>query len=228
MVKLFLDGADALLNNAFNPEISGFTTNPTLMKKAGVTNYESFALQVLLKVTQKPVALEVLSDDFDEMYEQALIISSWGSNVNVKIPITNTEGESSVPLIKRLVEKNININVTAITTIAQVSGLVPVLSKAKSGFISIFAGRIADTGIDPCDIMREAVFTMKRCPNIKIIWASAREILNVVQAEECKCHYITIGIDLYKKLPLLGMSLDEMSLNTVKMFNIDGQGFHIR
>jgi transaldolase len=228
MVKLFLDGADALLENAFNPAISGFTTNPTLMKKAGVTDYESFALKVLLKVTQKPVALEVLSDDFDEMYEQALKISSWGENVNVKIPVMNTAGESSLPLIKKLVRKNININVTAITTIEQVKQLVPVLHWAKYGYISIFAGRIADTGVDPVPSMKKIVSLMKKCPNIEIIWASAREIYNVVQAEECKCHYITIGIDLYKKLPLLGVSLEEMSLRTVKMFNEDGQSFHIR
>lgn len=228
MVKLFLDGADALLANAFNPEISGFTTNPTLMRKAGVTNYESFALKVLMKVTNKPVALEVLSDDFDEMYEEALILSSWGENVNVKIPITNTDGESSAPLIKRLVDKGININVTAITTVDQVRNLVPILSNAKKGFISIFAGRIADTGVDPVPMMNRIVAIMKACPHVEIIWASAREIYNVVQADNCNCDYITIGIDLYKKFPKIGMSLEDMSLDTVKMFNEDGQGFHIR
>jgi len=227
MVKIFLDGADAILENAYNPEISGYTTNPTLMKKAGVVSYEAFAKQVLIKITDKPVAFEVLSDNFEEMYDQALKIQSWGKNVNVKIPITNTHGDSCLPLIKKLVEEDICINITAITQISQIVPLLSVLRNAPAGYISVFAGRIADTGTDPVPIMKKVVYLMEDLPQIKLIWASAREIYNYEQANSCKCDIITLGIDLYKKLPLLKTSLQEMSLNTVKMFHDDGKMFRI-
>lgn len=227
MVKLFLDGADAILENADNPHIAGFTTNPTLMKKAGVVSYEAFARQVLTRITNKPVAFEVLSDDFDEMYKQALIINSWGKNVNVKIPITNTSGQSSIPLIKSLIKENVFVNVTAITKVGQVVELLPVLKNASFGYVSIFAGRIADTGVDPVPIMKKIKSFINDCPCIEIIWASAREILNVTQADQCEIDIITIGIDLYKKYHVLGKDLGEMSLDTVKMFYNDGKSFHI-
>lgn len=225
--KIFLDGADAILENANNPDIAGFTTNPTLMKKAGVVSYEAFARQVLQKITDKPVAFEVLSDDFAEMHKQAFEISSWGNNVNVKIPVTNTKGESSVTLIGALLRKDICVNITAITTIKQIFNLLPLFNKHSRGYVSIFAGRIADTGQDPTHTIRAAQYLLSDFPGIKLIWASAREIYNVRQADDCGCDIITIGMDLYKKLPLLGMDLNEMSLNTVKMFHDDGKSFKI-
>jgi transaldolase len=228
MVKIFLDGADAILENRNNPEIAGFTTNPTLMKKAGITDYEAFAKKILFFVKEKPVAFEVLSDDFEEMYRQALIIGSWGKNVNVKIPITNTKGESSILLISELIKEGVNINVTAITMFSQIVLLMPMLSDAKHGYISVFAGRIADTGVDPMPVMKKIVYFLKECPNIEFIWASAREIFNVRQAESCECNIITLSSELYKKYPLFRISLNEMSLNTVKMFYNDGKSFCIR
>jgi transaldolase len=228
MVKIFLDGADAILQNADNPDISGFTTNPTLMKEAGVISYTTFAREVLMKITDKPVAFEVLSDDFEEMYRQALIISSWGANVNVKIPVTNTKGESSRNLLRRLIDKDININVTAITLINQVLELIPILEQSRRGYISVFAGRIADTGVDPMPIMKRISWEIgQSMPQIQLIWASAREILNVNQAESAGADIITLGMNIYKKFPLYSVSLQEMSLNTVKMFYEDGQSFCI-
>lgn len=227
MIKIFLDGADAILENADNPDIAGFTTNPTLMKKAGVVSYEAFAKQVLMRITDKPVAFEVLSDDFHEMYKQALIINSWGKNVNVKIPITNTDGTPTFEVIKDLIKKGVFVNVTAITTIEQIYSLIPALKNASYGYISVFAGRIADTGQDPIHTISAALYLLSDCPGIELIWASAREIYNVKQAENCNCDIITIGMDLYKKKALFGMDLTEMSLNTVKMFHDDGLFFKL-
>jgi transaldolase len=229
MVNIFLDGADAILQNANNDEIDGYTTNPTLLLKAGVVSYEAFAREVLMKITEKPVAFEVLSDDFEEMYRQAKLISSWGPNVNVKIPITNTKGESSLDLIKMLIKEGVTVNVTAITMIKQIIPLLPALSIAKRAFVSIFAGRIADTGTDPEPIMCKALYLLRDIPNpnIRLIWASAREIYNVQQAWSIDCDIITLSSDLYKKLPLLNKKLEEMSLDTVKMFVNDGKAFKL-
>lgn len=226
--KIFLDGCDAIFENAKNDLVAGFTSNPTLMKKAGVTEYETFAKEVLKVVKDKPVAFEVLSDDFKEMHRQALRIASWGENVNVKIPITNTKGESSLNLIIDLIKEGVTVNVTAITSLGQVIPLLPAMNKAKKGFISIFAGRIADCGTDPEPIMRKAVTLIEdECPHIELIWASAREIFNVIQADRSGCDIITIGSDLLKKYPLIGKPLKEMSLDTVKMFNRDAEGYSL-
>lgn len=221
-VELFLDGCDAILDNADNTLISGYTTNPTLMKKAGIVTYEAFAKQVLMRIDRKPVAFEVMTDDFIEMYRQAKVIQSWGKNVNVKIPITNTKGESSIPVIIDLINDGVTVNVTAITTLKQTIPVLEVMKHASAGFVSIFAGRIADCGIEPTELMTKIMY-MKNdmCPQVKVIWASTRELYNVVQADQCGCDIITIGIDFLKKLPLLGTDPLEMSLNTVKMFASD-------
>ncbi len=224
--KIFLDGADQIIQNANNDLISGYTTNPSLLRKAGVASYETFAKQVLAVIKDKPVAFEVLSDDFKEMHRQALKVASWGENVNVKIPITNTKGESSLNLIIDLIKEGVTVNVTAITLLGQVIPLLPAMNKAKSGFVSIFAGRVADCGTDPEPIMRKAVQLIEdECPHIELIWASAREIFNVIQADRSGCDIITIGSDLLKKYPLIGKPLKEMSLSTVKMFQCDGEGY---
>ena len=224
-VKLFADGADkeGMLEMYKNPQIKGFTTNPTLMKKAGVINYEAFAKEILSIITDRPISFEVFSDDFSEMEKQALKISKWGNNVNVKIPITNTKGESSSKLVKSLTDKGVKINVTAMFLIEQVKEIAPILGKGSGGYISIFAGRIADAGIDPVPIMKEAVEILKEYPNVELIWASPRELYNVVQADSIGCHIITATHDILKKLPLLGKDLREFSLDTVKMFYNDAQ-----
>lgn len=224
--KIFLDGADQIIQNANNDLISGYTTNPSLLRKAGVASYETFARQVLEVITDKPVSFEVLSDYFDIMHRQALKIASWGKNVAVKIPITNSKGESSLGLIAELITDGVTVNVTAITLLGQVIPLLPAMNKAKKGFISMFAGRIADCGTDPEPIMRKAVQLIEdECPHIELIWASAREIFNVIQADRSGCDIITIGSDLLKKYPLIGKSLKEMSLDTVKMFARDAEGY---
>ena len=222
-VKLFADGADlnGMLEMYKNPLIKGFTTNPTLMKKAGVTNYEDFARKILSVINDRPISFEVFSDDFDEMEVQALKISQWGENVNVKIPITNTKGKSSAELIKSLSEKGVKINVTAMFLIEQLEEVAPLLSSGAGGYVSIFAGRIADAGIDPVPIMEKAVRILKDYPNVELIWASPRELYNVIQANEIGCHIITATNDILKKLPLLGKDLKEFSLDTVKMFYND-------
>jgi len=222
-VKLFADGADkkSILEIYKNSLISGFTTNPTLMKKAGVKNYRKFALDILSFIKDKPISFEVFSDEFEEMERQALEISSWGQNVYVKIPVTNTKREDSTKLIDRLVLNGVKINVTAMFTIEQVKKVLPVLSKGPGGYISIFAGRIADAGINPVPIMTEVVEILKSYPNIELIWASPRELYNVVQANEMGCHIITATNAILKKLPTLGKDLSEFSLDTVKMFYND-------
>jgi len=222
-VKLFADGADkgGMLEMYANPLISGFTTNPTLMKVAGVSDYESFAKDILTYITDKPISFEVFSDEFDEMEKQGLEIASWSENVNVKIPITNTKAESSVKLIDNLSSQGVSVNVTAMMTVDQVQSVLPALSKGPGSYVSVFAGRIADAGLDPLPIMREVVDLLKDYPNIELIWASPRELYNVIQANDIGCHIITATNNILKKLPTLGKDLDQFSLETVKMFYDD-------
>jgi len=222
-VKLFADGADkkGMLEMYTNPAISGFTTNPTLMKFAGVEDYKSFALDILTHIKDKPISFEVFSDEFDEMERQALEIASWADNIYVKIPITNTKSESSIELIDLLSRKSVKINVTAMMTVDQVKSVLPGLSKGPASYVSVFAGRIADVGIDPLPIMSEVVEILKACPNIELIWASPRELYNVVQANSIGCHIITATNNILKKLPTLGKDLNQFSLETVQMFYND-------
>jgi len=224
-IKIFADGAEkaGILEMYGNHMISGFTTNPTLMKKAGITDYRSFAIDILSHIKDRPLSFEVFSDDFSEMEWQAKEIASWGDNVYVKIPITNTKGESCVELVKRLAKSKVKVNVTALMTFEQVKQIVPVLQKDVPAYISIFAGRVADTGRDPIPLMKEIINYVKPYPNIEIIWASPREILNVIQADEIGCHIITVTNDILKKLNGLGKDLNEYSLETVKMFYNDAK-----
>mgnify|MGYP001459337003 CR=1 FL=1 len=224
-VKLFADGAEkiGMLEMYKNPLISGFTTNPTLMKKAGVTDYVAFAKYILSQIPDKPMSFEVFSDELDEMECQALEIASWGNNVYVKIPISNTRGESSVSLVTSLSEKGVKVNVTAIFTIEQVKSVIPGLSRGPGGYISVFAGRIADAGLDPLPIMREVLGLIKDYSLIELIWASPRELYNVVQADEIGCDIITATNSILKKLPLLGKDLNQFSQETVQMFYDDAQ-----
>ena len=224
-VKLFADGADkeGMLEMHANPLISGFTTNPTLMKVAGVDNYKSFAQDILLHINDKPISFEVFSDDFIEMEKQGLEIASWGNNVNVKIPITNTKAESSINLIDNLSNQGVSLNVTAMMTVDQVRSVLPALSNGPGGYVSVFAGRIADAGFDPLPVMSEVVNILKDYPNIELIWASPRELYNVVQADNIGCHIITATNNILKKLPTLGKNLDQFSLETVQMFYDDAK-----
>ncbi len=204
-----------------NPLISGFTTNPTLMRKAGVTEYERFARDVLATIPDRPVSFEVFSDEFEEMERQALKIASWGANVFVKIPITNTRGESARPLICRLSGRGVQLNVTAVMTMRQVREVSRAMSACPAGYVSVFAGRIADTGRDPVPMMREAVELLALYEQLQLIWASPRELLNVFQADAVGCHVITATGDILKKLCTVGKDLDQYSLETVKMFRDD-------
>jgi transaldolase len=224
-VKIFADGAEKneMLEMAKNSFIAGFTTNPTLMRKAGITDYRTFAREVLDKIKDKPISFEVFSDDFDEMERQAKEIASWGDNVYVKIPVTNTKCESSVNLIERLSNSGVKVNVTAMMTAEQIKKVVPALLGGSAGYVSIFAGRIADSGRDPVPIMREALEYLKAYPKIKLIWASPREVFNIIQADEIGCHIITVTNALLKKLHLIGKDLNEFSLDTVKMFYEDAR-----
>lgn len=230
-VKIFADGADkkSMLEMLDNPYITGFTTNPTLMRKAGVSNYEEFARDILKYIKNKPISFEVFSDDFDEMHAQATYISSWGKNVYVKIPVTNTQGESSFDLIRSLAKAGVKQNVTALMTLEQVREVTKALTVGPSACISIFAGRIADTGRDPLPIIQEALKIMRPYSQLELIWASPRELLNIVQADEIGCHIITVTNDILKKLSLMGKDLNEYSLETVDMFYRDAQsaGFEL-
>jgi len=230
-VKLFADGADlaGMKEMAANPLIKGFTTNPTLMKKAGVADYKAFALDVLKAIPDRPVSFEVFADDFSQMEAQALEIASWGSNVNVKIPVTNTRGEFAGALIERLAKRGVKLNVTALLTLAQVERVTERLAAATPAIISVFAGRIADTGVDPVPIMAQAVKIMKARPKAELIWASPRELLNIFQADAIGCHIITATNDILKKLSLVGKDLGQYSLETVEMFYKDAKaaGFTI-
>ena len=224
-VKLFADGADlaGIKEMAANPAIKGFTTNPTLMRKAGVSDYKAFALQALQVVRGRPISFEVFADEFGEMGKQAHEIASWGKNIYVKIPVTNTKGEFSGPLVERLTRAGIQVNVTALTTVDQVKRVADRLAPETPAIISVFAGRIADTGRDPVPIMAEAVKIMKKKPKSELIWASPRELLNIFQANEIGCHIITATNDILKKLPLIGKDLDAYSLETVEMFHKDAK-----
>lgn len=222
-VKIFADGADknSMLEMQQDPFIKGFTTNPTLMKKAGITNYEAFARDILTHIQHEPISFEVFSDDFDEMYQQALQIASWGNNVYVKIPVTNTQGKSAAPLIQKLARAGVKQNVTALMTLDQVKEVADALAEGPAANISVFAGRIADTGRDPLPIMIESVRIMKPHAQLELIWASPRELLNIFQADEIGCHIITVTNDILKKLYLVNKDLNEFSLETVKMFYED-------
>jgi transaldolase len=222
-VKIFADGADldAILALAANERITGFTTNPTLMRAIGLTDYEAFARQLLEHVTRHPISFEVFADDIEEMRRQALKIAAWGENVYVKIPVTNTKAESMAPLVKDLAQDGVKVNVTALFTLAQVEVITDAVRDGAPSNISVFAGRIADAGIDPVPIMRDAVKIMKAVPQSELIWASPREVLNIVQADEVGCHIITVTHDLLKKLGGLGKDLDQFSLETVQMFRND-------
>ncbi len=222
-VKIFADGADKtrILDLAAHPLVKGFTTNPTLMKQAGIADYAEFARDLLAAIPDRPFSFEVFSDDFDEMREQALEIASWADNVYVKIPITNTKGESSSELVRDLSTAGVKVNLTAILTLAQVETAIDSLARGTAAYISVFAGRIADAGIDPLPVMKTTVELMRFRPELELIWASPREVLNVIQADEIGCHIITITNDILKKLPTVGKNLTEFSLDTVKMFRKD-------
>ena len=224
-IKIFADGADkaGMLEISQNPLVRGFTTNPTLMRSAGVTDFEAFAREILEVIPDRPISFEVFADDFDEMERQARKISTWGQNVYVKIPVTNTRQENSEALVSRLAEDGVKLNVTAILTPEQVRRVTECLEGCPSSFISVFAGRIADAGVDPIPIMVESLDIVRPHSNIEIIWASPREVLNIVQADQIGCHIITVTNDLLKKLPTLGKDLTEFSLETVQMFYRDGQ-----
>lgn len=225
-VKIFADGADktGILSLNANPLIRGLTTNPTLMRKAGIRDYEGFAKDILQIVTDKPISFEVFSDDFSEMRRQALKIAAWQTNVYVKIPITNTRAESSLPLIKDLARDGVRLNLTAILTLEQVRGCAEVLNPAVPSIVSVFAGRIADTGVDPMPLLREALDLLRNQPQAELLWASVREVLNIFQADQCGCHIVTVPHDILKKaLKLVAMDLAALSLDTVKMFAQDAQ-----
>lgn len=223
-VKIFADGADkeTLLRLYADPLIKGMTTNPTLMRKAGIADYEKFAHEILNTIKQKPISFEVFSDEFPEMRRQALKISRWQENVYVKIPITNTRAESSLPLIRDLSQEGVRLNITAILTTDQVRGVVDTLAPDVPSVVSVFAGRIADTGRDPIEIMRESQELVKTLPKAQLLWASVREVLNIVQAELCGCDIVTVPPDILKKARSLWQKdLVELSLDTVKMFAQD-------
>lgn len=222
-VKIFADGADfdGIMTMYANPLIKGFTTNPTLMRKAGISDYEGFARKVLAAVKDRPVSFEVFADDLDEMERQALAIASWGPNVNVKVPVTNTKGVFTGPIIQRLSQAGVALNITAVFTLAQVRDIVARLDAHTPAIVSVFAGRVADSGIDPVPLMREAVQILKAKPRAELIWASPRELLNVFQANEVGCHIITVTNDILGKLSLVGKDQNDYSLETVRMFHRD-------
>ena len=224
-IKLFADGADlaGIKEMYLNTYIKGFTTNPTLMRKAGIQDYKGFANQVLQAIPDRPISFEVFADEFDEMEKQALEIASWGKNVSVKIPVTNTKNEFAGNLIERLSHKGVALNVTALTTLEQVRNVTAKLAPNVPAMISVFAGRIADTGRDPLPLMADAVKIMRDKPKAELIWASPRELLNIFQAESIGCHIITATNDILKKLELVDKDLDQYSLETVQMFYRDAQ-----
>jgi transaldolase len=222
-VKIFADGADrgSILELYRNPLIKGFTTNPTLMRNAGITDYEAFAREILKAIPDRPISLEVFSDEFAEMEAQARRIASWGENVYVKIPVTTTQGESAIPLVRALARAGVKQNVTALMTLGQVRDVTEALGPGPPSCVSVFAGRIADTGRDPIPMMAAAVELLRPYPQIELIWASPRELLNIMHADQVGCHIITVTPDVLKKLSLVGKDLDEYSLDTVKMFRTD-------
>src|ERR1022692_534532 len=231
-VRIFADGADkaGILSLNSNPLIKGMTTNPTLMRKAGIHDYEAFARDILQSVTAKPISFEVFSDEFSEMRRQALKIAAWQKNVYVKIPITNTRSESSLPLVRELAKEGVQLNITAILTLDQVRGVAGALNPPVPSVVSVFAGRIADTGRDPMPIMRECLKLLRGQPKAELLWASVREVLNIFQADECGCQIVTVPHDiLNKSMKMVGNDLTALSLDTVKMFAADAQaaGFSV-
>ena len=230
-VKIFADGADkaGILEMYGKPYIKGFTTNPTLMNKAGITDYKAFAKDILKEIKDLPISFEVFSDDFDDMERQAMEIASWGDNVYVKIPVTNTKQENCYTLVKNLSCQKVKLNITAIMTLKQIRDVVFSLDPKVPSYISVFAGRIADTGYDPLSLMGAALEILKIAPASELIWASPRELLNIFQANDIGCHIITVTNDILKKLSLVGYDLDEYSLDTVRMFYNDAlnAGFSI-
>ena len=225
-VKIFADGADkaGMLQLNANPLIQGMTTNPTLMRKAGLTDFEAFAKDILQSITVKPISLEVFSDEFPEMRRQALKINGWAKNVYVKIPITNTRGETSLSLVRDLAREGVKLNVTAMLTQEQVAGVAQALNPKVPAVVSVFAGRIADTGVDPMPHLREAKKKLAGLPQAELLWASVREVLNIFQADACGCDIVTVPHDILNKaLKLAGIGLKEMSLDTVKMFAGDAK-----
>ena len=230
-IKIFSDGADKkdMLEMNSKTFIKGLTTNPTLMKKAGIKDYETFAKDILSTIKEKPISFEVFSDDFDDMEKQAMEIASWAANVYVKIPIINTKKESSKELVQRLAKKKVKLNITAIMTLDQVKTVLSVLDNKVPSVISVFAGRIADTGKDPIPLMKECLKEMKINPKSELLWASPRELLNIIQADQIGCHIITVTKDIIKKLQFIDYDLKDYSLDTVKMFYKDAvdAGFKI-
>ncbi len=224
-VKIFADGADlaGMLDMYRNPVIKGFTTNPTLMCKAGIRDYREFARAVVDAIPDRPISFEVFADEFAEMERQALEIAAWGKNVYVKIPVTNTRGESAGMLVQRLARAGVKLNVTALFTLDQVREISASLQHGPPAFVSVFAGRIADTGVDPIPLMRCAVELLGRFPDVELIWASPRELLNIFHADAVGCHIITVTNDVLKRLDLIGKDLTEYSLETVRMFYDDGR-----
>lgn len=231
-VKIFADGADydGIVDLYKKPFIRGLTTNPTLMRKVGISDYETFAKTVLEVVKDKPISFEVFSDEFDEMRRQALKISQWQDNVYVKIPITNTRGDSAIPLIRDLGQEEVQLNITAILTREQVAAVTAVLNPEAPAVVSVFAGRIADTGVDPMPLMRDSLKMLSGLPAAELLWASVREVLNIFQAAECGCHIVTVPHDILAKVVKFGgMDLGELSLDTVRMFHQDAlaAGFNL-
>ena len=222
-VKIFADGADreSMLESYANPLVSGFTTNPTLMRKAGVVDYVGFAKEILKEISDRDISFEVFSDDFDDMERQGREIATWGDNVYVKIPVTNTKGETSYDMVNRLSHEGVKVNVTAIFTLDQVRKVAEAVNGGAPCCVSVFAGRIADAGIDYMPTMIESVNLLKSNPKAELIWASPREVFNVVQADDIGCHIITCTSDIIKKLPTIGRELAEFSLDTVKLFYDD-------
>ena len=231
MIKLFADGADkaGILEMYQNPRIDGFTTNPTLMRKAGITDYVAFAKDLLREIPDKPISFEVFADEFDEMERQAFEIAGWGKNVYVKIPVMNTKRQTSYELVQKLSQAGVQLNITAMMTLEQVNKVAEAVQGGASCFVSVFAGRVADTGIDPVPMMQEALELLKNASNAELLWASPREVLNVYQAEAIGCHIITATNDILKKLELNGKNLDVYSQETVQMFFNDAQaaGFQL-
>lgn len=222
-IKIFADGADlgGMLAMAAKPWVQGFTTNPTLMRKAGITDYKAFARQVLDAITDRPVSFEVFADDLPTMEAQAREIASWGTNVYVKVPVTNTRSVFTGPILTRLSQDGVKLNVTALMTAAQVRAVADALVPGTPAVISVFAGRIADTGVDPVTMMAASVADLNGRPELELLWASPRELLNLIQADAIGCHIITMTNDLLGKLPLLGKDHDQYSLETVEMFHRD-------
>jgi transaldolase len=225
VLKLFADGADksGILEMYQNPNIDGFTTNPTLMRKAGITDYVAFAKDILMEIPDKPISFEVFADEFDEMERQAFEIADWGRNVYAKIPVMNTKRQTSYELVQKLTQAGVQLNITALMTLEQVRDVAEAVQGGASCFVSVFAGRIADTGLDPVPVMEEALKLLNDAPNAELLWASPREVLNVYQADSIGCHIITATNDILKKLHLKEKNLTDFSQETVQMFYNDAK-----